>query len=304
MPTYLVTGATSGLGHQVALRLASEADNLLILPVREVARGAALRRQLEAPGKAPILTPLLDLASLESVAAFVAASGEKPALDGVLLNAGVQSGIRLGFTQDGYETTFAVNHLSHYFLMKGLLGQLNARSVVVWTASGTHDPKEMSARISGYRGAQYTSVAKLAAGDYGAKTSVSQACRDAYATSKLCDIVSARIFAQQYPQTATFYAFDPGLMPGTGLARDFPRAGQWVWHHVMTRLSSIIPGTSTTTRSAGLLVDLLTRRLSGSYNGAYFNYTGRQLEPAPPAAESWVAEDLATGSERLLRPFV
>ena len=306
MPTYLVTGATSGLGLQAALRLADTADVQLILPVRDVARGEALRRQLEAAGRhIEISTPLLDLASLKSVAAFLDASrGEMPLLDGVLLNAGMQSGTALAFTEDGFESSFAVNHLANYLRMKGLLDRLASRCVVVWTASGTHDPKETAARMSGYRGAQYTTVSRLAAGDYGAKNSAAQACRDAYATSKLCDIVSARIFAQHHPQAASFYAFDPGLMPGTGLARDFPRVGQWVWHHVMTRLSAVLPGTSTTSRSAALLVDVLTGRLTGSYNGAYLDYTGRQIEPAAPATERWVAEDLRSGSEDLLRPFV
>lgn len=304
MPTYLITGATSGLGLQAALRLIRQGDSNLILPVRDASRGEALRRELEPVGATRIATPLLDLASLRSVADFLKAIDDLTALDGVLLNAGVQSGIRLGLTQDGFESTFAVNHLSHYLLAKGLLGHLTPRSVVVWTASGTHDPKELSARLSGYRGAQYTSVAKLAKGDYGPGTTVAQACRDAYATSKLCNIVSARVFAQRHPQTARFYSFDPGLMPGTGLARDFPRAAQWVWHNIMTRLAVIVPGTSTTTRSAELLTGLLTGSLCGSYNGAYFNYKGKQVEPAWPATEAWVSEDLATGSELLLSPFL
>jgi NAD(P)-dependent dehydrogenase (short-subunit alcohol dehydrogenase family) len=301
MPTYLITGATSGLGLQVALRLARQGGHHLILPVRDAARGDALRRQLDVVGRVLVATPALDLASLPSVAGFLQASAEMPVLSGVLLNAGMQSGTRLGFTADGIEATFAVNHLAHYLLLEGLLGRLAPGSTVVWTASGTHDPKETAARMSGYRGARYSSVAQLAAGDYGTQTSGSQACRDAYATSKLCNIVSARIFAGRHPQAASFHSFDPGLMPGTGLARDMPPVAQWVWHHVMPRLSALMPGTSTPARSAELLTDLLTGRLRGTYNGAYFRYLGRQVEPASPATESWVAEDLAAGSERLLQ---
>jgi NAD(P)-dependent dehydrogenase (short-subunit alcohol dehydrogenase family) len=303
MPTYLITGATSGLGLQAALRLAREGGNRLILPARSSTRGEALRKQLAAAGRAQVTTPALDLASLRSVADFLKARDQLPALDGVLLNAGMQAGTRLGFTVDGFESTFAVNHLAHYLLLKGLLEHLKPGAKVVWTTSGTHDPKETAARMFGYRGARYSSVAQLAAGDYGKETSVAQACRDAYATSKLCNIVSARIFAERHPGVAMFHAFDPGLMPGTELARDMPRMAQWAWHHVMPRVAAIMPGTSTPARSAGLLVDLVTGRQRGGVNGAYFRYNGRQAEPAPPAAERWVAQDLAEGSERLLHAF-
>ena len=150
------------------------------------------------------------------------------------------------------------------------------------------------------RRARYISVTRLAKGDYGANVAVAQACRDAYATSKFCDIVSARIFAERFPQAASFFSFDPGLMPGTGLAREHPRIAQWVWRNVLPRLAAVLPGTSTPEKSAALLTKLLTGQLRGSYNGAYFNYTGKQIEPVSPAAETWVAQDLAAGSEKLL----
>ncbi len=71
MPNYLITGATSGLGLQVARRLARRGDNHLILPVRDAARGSALRSALEAAGRVRVFTPQLDLASLKGVATFV-----------------------------------------------------------------------------------------------------------------------------------------------------------------------------------------------------------------------------------------
>ena len=306
MSTYLITGATSGLGLQVALRLAGQGGNRLILPVRDQARGDALRQRLSAVGKLQVSTPLLDLASLRNIAAFLKAfsASDPPELDGVLLNAGVQSANRIEFTEDGYESTFAVNHLANYLLMRGLLRGLAKLAVAGWTASGAHDPNERSARLSGFRGAQYTNVARLAKADYGENVAVAQACRDAYATSKLCDIVSARIFAKRYPHAASFFSFDPGLMPGTGLARNHSRVAQWAWRNVLPRLAPILPDTSTPAKSATLLTRLLTSQLRGSYNGAYFRYTGKQVEPAQPAADPWVAEDLAAGSEQLLLSFL
>lgn len=303
MASYLITGATSGLGLQAALHLTRRGGADLIAPVRDSGRGAALRQALAAAGTVRVTTPIMDLASLHSVADFLDTRDQLPALDGVLLNAGVQSGTRLAFSAEGYETTFALNHLAHHLLLQGLLASLAPQSIVVWTASGTHDPRELSARLSGYRGAQYTSLAQVAAGDYGTSTSAAQACRDAYATSKLCNIVSARLFADTHGQRAMFYAFDPGLMPGTGLARDFPRAAQWVWNTVLPRLAAVMPGTSTPQRSARLLTAILTGELRGRGNGAYFNYSGKQVEPAVAATDGRIQRDLAEGSARLLQAF-
>jgi hypothetical protein len=57
-------------------------------------------------------------------------------------------------------------------------------------------------------------------------------------------------------------------------------------------------------KSSAILTDLLTGSLLGSCSGAYFNYTGKQIEPAALATERWVADDLLSGSDALLAPFV
>ena len=123
MLTYLITGATSGLGHQVALLLARQGGHRLILPVRDAARGALLSHELRACGAQQVSTPTMDLASLPSVAAFLKTrnADAEITLHGVLMNAGVQSANRIVFTNDGFESTFAVNHLAHHLLLNGLL---------------------------------------------------------------------------------------------------------------------------------------------------------------------------------------
>jgi len=304
MSIYFITGATSGLGRQVALRLARQGGHHLVLPARDSVKAEQLRRELLAQGAAQVSIPGIDLSSLKSVADFVKGfrSDTSFALDGVLLNAGGQSAHKLALTVDGFESTFAVNHLAHYLLINGLMDRLSPTAVVGWTASGTHDPKEMSARLSGFKGAKYSTAAQIAKGDYG-DVSVEQACKDAYATSKLCNIVTARAFAATHREMK-FFSFDPGLMPGTGLAREQGAAIQWIWNNVLPRLANILPGTSSTERSSAVLTDLLTGKLRGSHSGAYFNYTGKQLEPAIPGKEQWVAQDLLSTSDQLLAGFV
>jgi len=43
--------------------------------------------------------------------------------------------------------------------------------------------------------------------------------------------------------------------------------------------------------------------MTGTCNGAYFNYTGKPVEPAPLTTDQWVADDLAAGSDKLLLPL-
>lgn len=304
MATYFITGATSGLGRQVALRLARMGGHHLILPARNISAAERLRTELVGLGAAEVSIPELDLASLKNVGEFVTRFKRDTAypLDGMLLNAGRQSADQLSNTAEGYEATFAVNHLAHYLLYKGLASRLSANATVGWIASGTHDPAEKAARLSGFRGARYTTAMRIAKGDYGDASGV-QACKDAYATSKFCAIVTALAFTNG-ATTQRHFSFDPGLMPGTGLAREQGAVLLWVWNNVLPRLASLLPGTSTTENSSAILVDLLSGKLRGTYNGAYFNYTGKQLEPASPANEQWVAEDLCLTSSQLVAPFL
>ncbi|NKY60568.1 hypothetical protein [Nocardia flavorosea] len=64
----------------------------------------------------------LDLTELESVRAFAAAVRQELAgtpIDALILNAGVVFPDAARRTTDGYETTFAVNHLAHYRVRSG-----------------------------------------------------------------------------------------------------------------------------------------------------------------------------------------
>jgi NAD(P)-dependent dehydrogenase (short-subunit alcohol dehydrogenase family) len=304
MATYFITGATSGLGRQVALRLARLGGHRLVLPARDAARAEELQTELLALGASEVMVPVLDLSSLQGVATFVKEFQRDTSilLDGVLLNAGRQSASKLVETMDGFESTFAVNHLAHHLLLKGLTSRLSTKATVGWTASGTHDPAERSAKMSGFRGSRYTTAVRIAKGDY-AGASAEQACRDAYATSKLCNIVSARAFGADGSTTRNYFSFDPGLMPGTGLAREQGPLMQWAWKKVLPRLSSLLPGTSSTDRSSAVLADLLTGKLRGSHNGAYFNYTGKQLEPAAQAKDPRISKDLFEASDVMVKKF-
>jgi NAD(P)-dependent dehydrogenase (short-subunit alcohol dehydrogenase family) len=125
-------------------------------------------------------------------------------------------------TREGFENTFAVNHIGHALLFHLLLPYLSNTARIIVTASGVHDPVQRS----GLPDAVYISAEELAHPTR--PESLQYAGRQRYASSKLANVLWTYALARRIsnlPSTdrrknLTVAAFDPGLMPGTGLARE------------------------------------------------------------------------------------
>jgi NAD(P)-dependent dehydrogenase (short-subunit alcohol dehydrogenase family) len=118
----VVTGATGGLGYEKALALAG-AGAEVVLAGRNEHKGAHALARLRAthPG-AIVRFERLDLASLDSVAAFaqtMLAAGR--GIDLLVNNAGVMAPPQRQLTVDGFELQFATNYLGHFALTARLL---------------------------------------------------------------------------------------------------------------------------------------------------------------------------------------
>jgi NAD(P)-dependent dehydrogenase (short-subunit alcohol dehydrogenase family) len=113
----LITGATDGVGKATATELARRGFTV-VMAARDEKKGAAVAKEIGAD----VIT--CDLASLAQTRRLAETFQRRHArLDVLVCNAGVFLPERT-ITEDGFETTFQVNYLSHFLLVRSLLGAL------------------------------------------------------------------------------------------------------------------------------------------------------------------------------------
>jgi NAD(P)-dependent dehydrogenase (short-subunit alcohol dehydrogenase family) len=181
--TWLVTGATSGVGLETA-RAASRAGARVILAVRDTARGREVAAQF--PGESRVVE--VDLASLESVrraageltgvgggdaegraggqvggqvggVAGEKADGEVEQIDVLVNNAGAITPRRCE-TADGFERLLGVNVLGPFLLTNLLLPLVRRRVVIV--ASNAHKSGSFDVDDPHFRRRRWTPAAAYA----------------------------------------------------------------------------------------------------------------------------------------------
>lgn len=137
----VVTGATGGLGYEIALALAQGCADVIVAARNESkGREAAANIRSLAPG-ALVRFEKLDLAEQASVAGFARRllTAGRP-LDLLVNNAGVMALPKRRITADGFEMQFATNYLGHFALTGLLLPllRLSRRPRVVQVSSLAH----------------------------------------------------------------------------------------------------------------------------------------------------------------------
>lgn len=272
MKTIVMTGATAGIGLAAAEQMRQVPNVRLLLGAR---------------GKAPtgVESLPLDLAQLASVRSFAARAADglgEAKIDGLVLNAGVHVGDDPQRTVDGFETTFAVNHLAHYLLLRLLMPRLASGAVVVITTSNLHDPK-----TNPFAPPEHADAERLARGQVGLslKSQVSRTAMRAYATSKLCNLLTARAlassaFAQE--RGLRVIAFNPGLTRGTQLIRHHSLAFRLLIAAIMPILSPV-QRINTLAGGGALLSNLALGRLVPPEGRLYASQVKRRLTWPDPS---------------------
>jgi light-dependent protochlorophyllide reductase len=283
--TVLITGGTSGLGLCAAAELARDRSWKVVVTGRDAERTSVSAARVGAEAQT------LELGSLQDVRRFAEGfgGGERPPLAGIVCNAGRQFIGTPTTSADGYEETFAVNHLGHFLLVCLLLEQLATPARVVIVSSGTHNP----ALRTGMPEPRFAKAAELAdpGSGWAAEDSPAVAGRRRYTTSKLCNVLFTYELERRFGgRGITFNAFDPGLMPGTGLARDYPAYQRMAWRFVMP-VMTVLPGVNTPRRSARALARLMSDPALETLSGRYWSGT-RQTDSSADSHDRSKAADL------------
>ncbi len=192
--TTVITGPTSGIGKETALALAKK-DHALYLLVRNMEKGEELRKELAAKtGNQAIHVIRCDMADLQSVREAAEEMKKKLFNINVLINnAGSAFPVR-EFSRDGFEMTFAVNHLGPFLLTESLMPLLQkGHARIINVASEAHrsarpdfDDLKMERSYTGFK---------------------------AYGITKLFNIYFTRSLAEKYRQTGiTAFALHPGVV--------------------------------------------------------------------------------------------
>ena len=131
--TCVVTGANSGIGKSLALSLAKRGATVVMV-CRSRERGeAALADVRRESGRSEGITLMLcDVGSLDSVRQFAAdwnTTRGNVDIDVLFNNAGVYLPARLN-SPEGFESTFAINHLGPHAITNLLIDRLRGARVI------------------------------------------------------------------------------------------------------------------------------------------------------------------------------
>jgi NAD(P)-dependent dehydrogenase (short-subunit alcohol dehydrogenase family) len=267
----LVTGANTGIGFEIARGLL-EKGATVVLGCRDVKKGEAARAQLTAStGNTNAVVMQVDLANLSRLRNFlVKFEAQFKRLDVLVNNAGLWPSTRRK-TEDGFELTFGVNHLGHFFLtqaLRPLLERSSPARVVVLTSS-MHATAQMDFDDPQFK------VRRHHGGT-------------AYAQSKLANVLFTLALSRRLEGTGvTVNAVHPGVV-ATELAREAPP-------HVQDAKGKLTPREG----AMGPLI-LATSPILNGRSGCYFDGV-LESQPAPAALDIGVQDRLWALSLALLK---
>lgn len=237
--TVLITGGTTGLGYQAALSIAQQRPEYLVVIASRSDKASAAKSINDTLKQQNVIFVPLDLEAPSNVRSFVQSWDTKgyPPLIALLLNAGLQFPGAVQFSANGLESTFAINNYGNALLFHLLYPKLAKGARIIVTASGTHDP----AQKTGVPDAKFTTAEEAA---HPNPKTANKDGRERYASSKLANILWTyalnRRLGKVPDKSLAVNAFDPGLMPGTGLAREYNAFMRGVWNHVLPRMLPVM----------------------------------------------------------------
>lgn len=273
----LLTGASRGIGRQTALQLAKLGANISLL-VRNREAGEKVIEEMRATGsKGRTDLFVADLSSLAEVRRVAAEYLQKhDRLDVLINNAGAINMDR-EVTADGFERTFATNHLAYFLLTELLLDALK---------------KSKPARIINVASEAHRS-AKIDFDDL-MQSKRSYAGFNQYCNSKLANILFTKELAKRLEGTGvTVNALHPGV-----IASGFGRNNKGVFGFIMRNLAGPFLGSEES--GAKTSVYLASSPEVDDKTGLYFK-SCKETQPTSAARDETLATRLWKVSEELVQ---
>lgn len=250
--TILITGATDGLGKEVARRLAAQ-DWKVLLHGRNPEKGQSVLSELQkATGNTSLQYFNADLSSLADVLRLAEeVQGSQERLDILVNNAGIgprTPGSKRSLSVDGVELFFAVNYLAGYLLTRELLPLI------------LHSTPARIINVSSIAQAPVNFADVMLEQDYSDGL--------AYRQSKLAQILHANDLAEQHAASElTVNSLHPATLMSTKMVQD----------------STALPASMTTVDDgADALEYLITSAALENTTGCYFD----EKEMATPDAQA------------------
>jgi NAD(P)-dependent dehydrogenase (short-subunit alcohol dehydrogenase family) len=269
MTLVLLTGATRGIGRAAAVEFARGGVEVALVG-RETERVEAVAREARAAGGgAPVHEHVADLMLMADVRELAEEARERYGhIDVLANNAGALFASRAE-TSEGFERTFALNHLAPFLLTNLLRDRLHGGRVVT-TASDAH--KSGLLNLDDLQSERSYSAMRV------------------YGTSKLCNILFTRELAKRAPELHA-NCFHPGVVR-TG----FGKNDNGIWK-VLTTLGA--PFFRSPRRGARSLLWLSLSDEAAALTGKYVQ-DEKVLAPSAQAQDDTLADGLWEHSAQLV----
>jgi dehydrogenase/reductase SDR family protein 13 len=263
--TYLVTGASSGIGRAMVEALAARGGRV-VLAARSEERSRpvldAIRRAHPAAEARFLHLDLADLSAVRRAAEAFLRSGQP--LDVLVNNAGI-AGTR-ALSADGFDLTFATNHIGPFLFTNLLLPRVReaAAGRIVNLSSIAH----LKVKAMDWSGLERRSTPKKSA-------------LPEYGVTKLMNVLHVKELASRLAGTrVTTYAVHPGVV-ASNIWRAIPQPLQWLMKLFMV------------SNEEGAMTPLLcaTSPALASSTGRYYA-DGREAPPNPLANDPALAREL------------
>ncbi|XP_054640594.1 retinol dehydrogenase 12 isoform X2 [Dunckerocampus dactyliophorus] len=264
--TAIVTGANSGIGKFIAMDFARRGARVL-LACRSVSRGSEAAKEIHAKtGNSDVHVRQVDLSSLDSVRDFAEKIQKEEKALHILVNNAAVSGLPRQITKDGFDASFAANHLGPFLLTNLLIDLMksSAPARIVTVSSGNH--KNGQVDFSHFQGENLTY------------------CMDrVYNHTKLHNIICTNEFARRLQGTGvSANSVHPGIVM-TGMMRHYA-----LWLRCIFTLIGLFFFKSAEEGAVSAIYCAVSEEAEG-ITGKYFDSDCSLVLPAPLARDTALA---------------